>query len=245
VEELSEQEQWEQLKGWVRSNGPQVLMLVAIMLLGWYGWKWWQSHQQEQARAASDAYDVIMSRFDEQKMAEGVALIEALRTKYPKSPYVAAADMVAARIYVDTNQLDKAAQMLTSVMNTAPDEKLRPIARIRLARVQSALGEYDKALATLGDTPLGAQEAARLEARGDILYAKGDRAAALTEYLAARKIEPVTSDENAESTGSSTEVLDLKIADLQGPGSAAPAVPTAPQPGAKAPAAPAPAAAKP
>jgi predicted negative regulator of RcsB-dependent stress response len=156
--------------------------------------------------------------------------------------------MVAARIYVDTNQLDKAAQVLTTVMNTAADGKLRPIARIRLARVQSALGEYDKALATLGEQSLGAQEAARLEARGDILYAKGDRAGALTAYLAARKIEPATTDENADSSGSSTEVLDLKIADLQGPGSVAP---TAPQPEAKAtaapaaPAAPAAAAAKP
>ncbi len=55
MDELSEQEQWDSLKGWVRTNGPQVVILVAVMLLGWSGWKWWKSHTEEQALAAGNA----------------------------------------------------------------------------------------------------------------------------------------------------------------------------------------------
>jgi predicted negative regulator of RcsB-dependent stress response len=214
VDELSEQEQWERLKGWVRSNGPQVLILVAVMLLGWYGWKWWQGRGTAEALAAGAAYQKILATFDEGKPVEAVAQIEALRSEHPDSPYVGAADMVAARVYVEDNQLDKAAAQLKRVAESAKDEKLRPVAQLRLARVQSAMGQYDAALATLGTRTLGAHEAARLEVRGDVLLAKGDRAAALADYEAARKLQPATDDGNGQ--GTVAELLDLKIADLKG-----------------------------
>jgi len=235
VEELSEQEQWEQLKGWVRTNGPQVLILVAVMLLGVYGWKWWQGRGAQQAQAASAAYQAVIAKFDDNKMADGVALIETLRSTYPKSPYVAAADLVAARVFVEANQLDKAAERLQRVATTAKDEKLRPIATIRLAKVQAAQGKYDVALATLGNASFGVHEAARLEERGDILLAKGDRKGALAEYEAARKLEPASSDTEADTEGTAAAVLDLKIADLGGQAApaasaAAPAPPAATAP---------------
>lgn len=211
MDELSEQEQWENLKRWVRNNGPQVLVLTALGLAGFYGWQWWQGRGEQQAQAASTMYEQILARFDDQQMAEGVAMIDTLRKEYPKSPYVDAADMVAARVYVETNQLDKAAETLKRVASSAGDEKLRPIAQVRLARVQAALGNYDEALATLGDKPLGSQEPARLEARGDILLAKGDQAGALANYEEARQLHPGGGNEE-DSTG----LLDLKIADLKG-----------------------------
>ncbi len=237
MEELSEQEQWEQLKGWVRANGPQVLILVVLMLLGWFGWKWWQSHQQQQAQDASALYQDIMDKLDANKVPDAIALMENLRSEYPKSPYVSSADLMAARAYVENNDLDKAADALQRVMTTAADKDLRPIARVRLARVQEAQGKYDAALATLGNASLGAFESARLEARGDILLAKGDRPGALAEYQAARKLEP-NPDDAAASADSAAELLDLKIDDLKGQ----PAAPTAAPAGAPAPAsAPAPA----
>jgi predicted negative regulator of RcsB-dependent stress response len=221
VDELSEHEQWERLKGWLRGNGAQVLILMAIMLVGFYGWKWWLARGEQQAQAASGAYQAIIASFDELKYAEGEAQIETLRNEHPGSPYVAAADLIAARVFVELNELDKAAQRLERVAKSAPDKRLRPIAQIRLARVQAAQGKYDTALATLGSTALGVQEPARLEARGDVLLLKGDRAAALAEYQAARELQPGTSEDSDRDAG---VLLDLKIADLQG---SAPAVPEA------------------
>ncbi len=226
MDELSEREQWDSLKAWVRSNGPQVLILVAIMAIGWYGWKWWQSRGEQQALEASAAYQKIIATFDDIQYVEGEALIEALRSAHPDSPYVAAADMVAARMFVESNQLDKAAERLERVWKTAVDKRLRPIAQIRLARVQAAQAKYDIALATLGTATLGIQEAARLEARGDILLQKGDRAGALAVYEEARQLQPASRD-NAGGEGSASELLELKIADLQGSPPASPAVPAA------------------
>jgi predicted negative regulator of RcsB-dependent stress response len=209
VDLLSEEEQWERLKGWLRGNLPQVLVIMALLLLAWFGWKWWQSRADQQAVAAGLAYEKILGTFDANKPAEALALIEELRKAHPKSAYVPAADLIAARVFVATNELDKAAERLQRVADTAPDKKLRPIARLRLARVQAAQGKHDLALATLGTADLGTHEAARLEARGDVLLAKGDRTAALKDYEAARAALLAGGDTGA------LELLDLKIADLR------------------------------
>lgn len=208
---LSEDEQWEALKRWVRNNGLQVLGMVAVLLLAWFGWKWWQGRADEKAVAASVMYDQVLTDFDGDRLDAAVAGIEALRTKHPGSAYVSAADLAAARVYVSLNELDKAATHLERVASSAADEKLRPIARLRLARVQASQGQYDKALATLGTADMGEHQSAYLEVRGDVQLAKGDRAAALQAYEASRKL--LTEDQTgAEGVG---ELLDLKISDLK------------------------------
>lgn len=216
---LSEEEQWERLKAWLRTNGPSILVLTALMLLAFFGWRWWQQRGEANAVAAGAMYDTIAARFDSGQDAEALALVESLRDEHAGSPYVDAADLMAANVYVSNNELDKAVERLQRVATSAKDELLRPVAKLRLARVQSAQGQYDAALATLGTASMGEHEPARLEARGDVLLAKGDRAAALAEYQAARKLLPAAE----QREGGVRELLDLKIADLGGvPGAGEP-----------------------
>lgn len=207
---LSEEEQWERLKAWLRTNGPSILVLTALMLLAWFGWKWWQERGKSGDEAAAATYDSIAAQFDQGNDAEAMAMIERLRDEHKGSPYVDAADLMAANIHVSNNELDKAVERLQRVASSAKDELLRPVARLRLARVQSAQGQYDAALATLGTAEMGEHEAARLEIRGDVLLAQGDRAAALEQYQAARKLLPAAE----QREGGVRELLDLKIADL-------------------------------
>jgi predicted negative regulator of RcsB-dependent stress response len=212
VDLLSEEEQWEALKRWLRTNGPFIAVMVVVLLAGWFGWRWWQARGDEQAAVASVTYDKILKTFDENKVDDALAQIEALRTAHAKSAYVAAADLAAAKVFVTRNELDKAVLRLERVANQSVDEKLRPIARLRLARVLSAQAQYDKALTTLGTADMGEHQLAFLEARGDVHFAKGDRAAALREYEAARKLVPTGEQANADAG----ELLDLKINDLRG-----------------------------
>ena len=99
-------------------------------------------------------------------------------------------------------------QNLFKLMRDGPDDELKLIARTRLARVQAAQGKYDDALATLKVEQPGEFAPRLADARGDVLLAKGDRAGALREYLAAR-----TGDADGRVD---TELLDLKIRDLGG-----------------------------
>lgn len=235
MELLSEEEQWESLKRWLKENVPFILGLVAVMLIGYFGWKWWQGRENTDALEASAAYQRILVTFDAGKVEDAVSQVEALRKQHPKSGYVSAADLAAAKIFVMNNELDKAVQRLERVMNEAPDEQLRPIARLRLARVQAAQGQYDKALATLGNEDRGRHQPAYLEVRGDVLLARGDRMGALAAYEAAKKLLPV-SQAGVSGVG---ELLDLKINDLRAAAAtpaaaAAPVSPTATTSGAPA-----------
>lgn len=208
---LSEDEQWEALKRWLRVNGPSIAVMVVLAVAGYFGWQWWKDRQERQALMAGRLYDQVLTDFDGDRLDAALANIEKLRTEHPKSVYVPAADLAAAHVYVTVGELEKAAVYLERVANTATDKPLRPIARLRLARVQAAQGSHDKALETLGTADMGPHQAAYLEVRGDVLFAKGDRAGALKEYEASRALL----QQDAEGSEGVARLLDLKINDLK------------------------------
>jgi predicted negative regulator of RcsB-dependent stress response len=161
-----------------------------------------------QAEAASARYEELLDAFTRNDRTRGETLAAELNGEYGWTPYAALGNLVAARVQVDANELDKAAASLKTVMDTAAEQEIKMIARMRLARVQSAQGKYDDALATLKVDDSGEFAPRFADTRGDVLLAKGDRSGALREYLAAR---------SGDSKGRvDTELLDLKIRDLGG-----------------------------
>jgi len=223
VDLLSEEEQWERLKAWLRQNVPFILGLAALILLGYFALQWWKGRVDQSALQASADYERILASFDAGKTDEALKQIDTLRSEHPKSAYASAADLAAAKVFVLQNDLDKAVQRLERVMNESADESLRPIARLRLARVLLSQGQHDKALATLGTADMGSYQSAFLEARGDVLYAKGDKAGALKDYESALKLLP----ETQQGTAGVGELLELKINDLR-PAAAAAEAPAKP-----------------
>lgn len=223
---LSEEEQWEKLKLWLRQNVPFILGLAAVLLIAWFGWRWWQGQVDRKAMDANARYERILTAFDAGQIDDALKQIDELRGEFPKSAYVSAADLAAAKVFVLQNDLEKAAQRLERVMNESADEQLRPIAKLRLARVQSSQGQHDQALATLGTADMGSFQSAFLETRGDVLSAKGDKAGALQEYESARKLLP----ESQQGQAGVGELLDLKISDLRAavPAAAPPEAPATP-----------------
>jgi len=213
VSEYSEAEQWQRAKDWLRANGLWIVAGIAIGAAGIGGWRWYGERQTAQSEAASARYDEMIQAFQRNDRTRVVTIADDLNREYQSTPYAALGTLVAARVHVEANELDKAAVGLKSVMDTAKDEEIGMIARLRLARVQSAMGKYDDALATLKLEQPGEFDTRISEVRGDVLLAKGDRAGALREYLAARK------GDNKGRVDS--DLLDLKIRDLGGtpPGS--------------------------
>lgn len=206
---LSEEEQAEALKAWLRKNGPLIVGAIVLAVALNLGMRWWKNQGQQQAGLAAGSYERVLETFDAGRIDDALAQVEALRGEYPKSPYVTAADLAAVRVFVARNELDKAELRLQRVLGYVADPQLKPLVIQRLARVQSALGRHDEALATLGTADQGAFQAAFAEARGDVLFAKGDIAGALREYEAARAALV-----EGEASGVA-QILDLKINDLR------------------------------
>jgi predicted negative regulator of RcsB-dependent stress response len=208
VSDLNEQEQWELAKRKIRELWIYVIGGIALGLGGLGAWNWWQDRRETQAETASARYEELLSAFERNDSTRGLTLLEDLKSQYSWTPYPALGGLVAARVQVESNELDKAAATLRYVMDNANDDEIQLIARLRLARVLSAQNKHEDALALLQVKESGEFAPRLADTRGDVLLAKGDRDAALREYLAARA---------AKNDGRlDLEILDLKIRDLGG-----------------------------
>jgi len=191
---LSEKEQWEWVKGQVRSSGPWVIVAVVVVFAGVAGWRWWQERQDAARLAANDRLMQMVQALERGDRTQAFSLATQMERENPDSPYTDHAKLLAARVYVDDNSFDKAAAELDSVIQHSRDRELATIARQRTA------------LETLKGTDGGAFTARYHEVRGDAYYAKGDKVNALAEY---RSAQSGGHQDNAA-------LLTIKIAELAG-----------------------------
>ena len=205
-EYMSEKEQWEWLKGWVRENSPWILGGVGIGAILVYGWFWWGDRTDRLAVEAGTKYTQLAEAVNRGDKTQSQSLTAQLEKDFGSSPYTDQARLLMARTAVDAGELDKAGGILKDLMAKTRDKELAFIARMRLARVQLAQNQPDVALATLAAVDAGAFKSRFEEVRGDVLYAKGDKPGALAAYRSAR--------EGANSQSADTQTLDLKIDDL-------------------------------
>lgn len=216
---LTEIDQWEALKRWLRENGAWMVAGVIIGVGALLGYRWWEERQTTRAHTAQARYTDVLTALSRADKARAVELADQLRSELSDTPYADHADLVLARAHVDLGELDEAERRLRIVMEGSDDPELRLIARERLARVQLAQDRPDDALATLAGAESGAFAARFDEIRGDALLKKGDTAGALAVYRAALTAE----EPGLVDVG----LLQLKINDLgaREPESAEPAAP--------------------
>lgn len=218
---LTERDQWEALKRWVRENGAWMVAGIIIGASGLFGYRWWEERETARAHTAQARYVDVLAALTRNDKTRAVELVDGLRQDFEGSPYADHAELALARTHVESGELEEAARRLRAVMDESADPQLRLIARERLARVQLAQGKPDEALATLAGARPGAFAPRYEEIRGDALLRKGDTAGALAAYRAAlAAAEPGLVD---------TGLLQLKINDLSAGKAAPPDASTAPE----------------
>lgn len=210
-EYLDEREQAEQLRQWFKENWLWLVTGVALGLGGLYGWQAWNDYLDGQSREAGQRFGAMLQALERNDNATGEQIAAEIAAKYGSTPYADQTTLVLARRDVEAGELDQAATRLREVMEKSDDAELALVARIRLARVQMAQGQHDSALATLDGASAPAIDARLSEVRGDILYDKGDRAAAREAYRQALAQNP------AGGTGGLVDVdlLRLKLDALE------------------------------
>jgi predicted negative regulator of RcsB-dependent stress response len=216
-EYLSEREQAEQLRGWLRENWIWLVAGVALTLGSYYGYRWWQSREAARGAAAEVRFAAMLDAIGGGKREEGIRIAAEVTGDYADTPYADQATLVLARLDVDAGNLAAAEAKLAKVAESSKDPNLRVVARLRLARVQLAAGRYDAALASLDAVTTPQVQARALELRGDVKLAQGDKAAALDSW---RKAEAAVAADPQGSAQVDAELLRLKI-DEQGAAGAA------------------------
>ena len=180
--DLEEQEQVAELKAWWKQHGNlivSVILAAAVAFAGWQGWRWYSANQSAQAAAVFDALAKAAQAGDAKAMRDSAGtLIES----YPRALYASMGALVAARFYFDRGDLKSAKAQLEWVIERAPSEDFRDIARLRLASILLDEKAPDEALKLLEAKHGAAYESQYAALRGDALLAKSQPAEARAAY---------------------------------------------------------------
>ncbi|MEZ5479771.1 MAG: tetratricopeptide repeat protein [Thiolinea sp.] len=197
----TDEEKAEELKAWWKENGTSVVAGVALAIAALFGWEYWQKYQVETAEAASTLY--LESREAESPEAAAQKR-QQLRDDYSGSPYAALASLQTAKTHAEAGEYPQAAEALQWVIDNDKDAGHVEVARLRLARVNIAMGEYDKALALVDGDYAESYESLREELRGDIYTAQNQPEEARKAYQRALQT----------NGGGSSEFIQMKLDNL-------------------------------
>jgi predicted negative regulator of RcsB-dependent stress response len=185
-ETLTDRDQEERLRQFLRDNWRWMLAGVVLGVAGLVGWHQWQAHTLNKREDAAADYAELQKALEKGDHEQAVRLMQTLAEEHGRSPYPDQARLLLAKTHVENGRYADAAALLQAVAEKSKDKELAELARLRLARVLMQEGKHDEALAALNklrkDSAYGALAH---EIRGDVHYARGKTAEARAEYAAA------------------------------------------------------------
>jgi predicted negative regulator of RcsB-dependent stress response len=182
---MTEQEQIEQLKNWVKQYGLTILAGVVLAFILVSGWRYWQQYQTRILMHASSIYDKMLdTRMLTTAKSAGDPTEQAkqLVNQYPKTPYAPLAAMMLARNAITHQNYAEATKQLAWVINHSNSNALQEIARVRIARIAIAEQQPAKAIEILSTVNDKSFAGLIEEVKGDAYLMLHDSTKARTAY---------------------------------------------------------------
>lgn len=183
-EYLSEKEQIEKIRAWLRENGLFLVAGVGLGLLGLFGMNRYEAYVADRSEAAAALWLSAQEAVEQSRIDDAEAALAELKAKHAGSGYTDNTAFLLARALLD-EEPGAAAAELRYVMENSDDPNTALIARERLARVLAYDERYDEALALLEVRDPGAFAARFNEIKGDIQFARGQFEDARRSYVLA------------------------------------------------------------
>jgi len=207
----TEEEQIEALKKWWQENGNSLLIGIGVALAVVFGWKAYENSAEQAKAEASMMYQQLVTAatsdgFDSQDEASTVSyLASELKSKFDDSEYGLYASLFLAKEAIAGDDLDSAKQELNWALDQTDDLRLQHIIKGRLARVLSAQGAQEEALALL-EASDPTFKPNFLEIKGDIYLRMGEKQKAAELYTEAFEL--------TREQPQALPLLGIKLADL-------------------------------
>ena len=202
---LSEKEQIEQMRAWWSDYGAYVIGGVVLGALILVGFNYYQNVQVKAQAAASALYDDLTRSITDGDLEASEVTADELATGFGNSSYDAQSKLAMARLYMDKNRDQDAADALRSLLAMGGHENLKHIGRVRLAKVLLYQDKPEEVIELLDGQGNEAFAARYAEVRGDAYVALGRPGDARSEYQAALSETMPTIDQG---------LVQLKLMDL-------------------------------
>lgn len=148
---MTEQEQWQQVKAWLKKYATSIILGVLIATALTYGWRTWQQRQAGQAEQASLLYEQMLVSQMNHQATQLTQLSRALMGNYRNTPYAALAGLLTANQAIQQGDLKQAQAQLQWVIKYASTNVLKNIATLRSARIFVAQNQPQDALNLLNN----------------------------------------------------------------------------------------------
>jgi predicted negative regulator of RcsB-dependent stress response len=188
---MTDEEQVDSLKSFLKKYGSAMISAVLIVLIAFFGWNYWQKKQNAESQIATAKLQTFLEESraaasDPKLEAALAASADKVVKDNPDSIQALHTQFVMAKLAYDKHDYAKAERELQKVANTKlKDEGLQQIVKIRLADSQLAQKKYDEALKSLAAITVPEFKATAEEMQGDIYVAKNDVENAKKAYLSA------------------------------------------------------------
>jgi predicted negative regulator of RcsB-dependent stress response len=183
---LTDEQQADVVRKWIRDNGAYMLGGLVLGLGGLLGWNQWQDYNTVQSAEASELYEEILVSIQNDRGPRADALMLDLENDFGRSPYLDQARLNVAKYHLDRSEFESAASFLGQVVSNSRSDEMKHIARLRLVQIRIQQQQLDQALDILAsEKPESAFAARYHDLRGDVFYALGRPDEARSEYQAA------------------------------------------------------------
>ena len=132
---LSEKEQIDQFRAWWSEYGMYIIGGIVIGAGILFGINHYQKTTLEAQQAASTAFESLVVQVGSGDLDAAEATAIEIASLYPDTTYVGQSGLVMARLYMDKNRDQDAADALMAVIEGDADVELKHVARLRLARI--------------------------------------------------------------------------------------------------------------
>lgn len=187
MDDLSEKEQLDEIRRWWSDYGSFVIggIVIGVGLIA--GYNYYNSSKLESQLAASDLYEALTVEVGDGDLEEAETIVADITTNYGDTVYAGQAGLAIARLYMDRNRDQDAADALLDVVESDADAGVKSVARLRLARIYLYQEQPEAAVKLLVAEDNEAFSAAYGEVLGDAYAQLGqyaDAEAAYQEVLA-------------------------------------------------------------
>lgn len=189
ADHLSEEEQIEVLKNWWSTYWKSVVLPIVAVGLGYLGWNYYSDAKLAKAQAGGATFQALLQNMQkapgeplsDEERAAAKTMASDVVANYSGTLYGDHSLLILAKLAVEEGEYQQAAGYLTKVVEDGENKAIRELAKARLARVELALGNSDKALDLVASTETEYKNL-YAEIRGDVLVEQGKGRAAATAY---------------------------------------------------------------